>query len=490
MKTVNLKSIVTIFEHYKKDFPDAKRLKLWNTDIKVTDLETLKFLISSIYKIESKINIKNFNDFYIGYSIPQIGKEFDLLRFTEKEILNIELKTEITHKIEHQLIKNKYYLKFLNKKLFLYTYVAKENKIYKLTEENKLIETTLQELIDILKKQQTAITENLNNYFIPSNYLISPFSKTKEFLNNEYFLTQEQEEIEKNILTNITNSEKHFLITGSAGSGKTLLTYHLAKKLNEENKKVGLIHMGNLNNGHLRLNKFGWNICSIKLWSLIFRKDIPDVVIIDEVQRANDRKQFSEIINKIKENKIVLIMSGDKNQTLRDGEGWAIEWKNINIYKLHEKIRTNKELAYFITVLFDLNRIHHIKPKDKNINIVYFENLLEAKEYILNKHDYTYISYTPNTGNYGEYCEMHQLNFAEVGTAHQVIGQEFENVITILDKNFYYDKNNRLQANKVTHNPYSLRKMFFQQITRAINKLEIVVVGNIELYNKIMNIFE
>ena len=104
--------------------------------------------------------------------------------------------------------------------------------------------------------------------------------------------------------------------------------------------------------------------------------------------------------------------------------------------------------------------------------------------------NYTYILYTPNTGNYGNLCEMHRLNFAKSNTAHQVIGQEFENVITILDKNFYYDENERLWANKVTYNPYSLRKMFFQQITRAINKLEIVVIENIELCRKIVSIFE
>ena len=112
---------------------------------------------------------------------------------------------------------------------------------------------------------------------------------------------------------------------------------------------------------------------------------------------------------------------------------------------------------------------------------MYFENLEDAKQYILNKKNYTYISYTPNTGNYGNRCEMHRLNFLKSNTAHQVIGQEFENVITVLDKNFYYDENERLWANKVTYNPYSLRKMFFQQITRAINKLEIVDNGEIIL---------
>ena len=87
-------------------------------------------------------------------------------------------------------------------------------------------------------------------------------------------------------------------------------------------------------------------------------------------------------------------------------------------------------------------------------------------------------------------CDAHKYDFSTIGTSHQVIGQEFENVITVLDSHFYYDEDDILKARKITHNPYSPLKMFFQQITRAINKLEIVVVGNIELYNKIVQIFE
>ena len=92
MKTVNLKSLTTIFKYYKKEDPDIKCLKFWNREIKRTDLESLNILLQNIYENEPGINISNFNDFYIGYTIPQIGKEFDLLRFTNKSILNIELK--------------------------------------------------------------------------------------------------------------------------------------------------------------------------------------------------------------------------------------------------------------------------------------------------------------------------------------------------------------------------------------------------------------
>jgi hypothetical protein len=52
---------------------------------------------------------------YLDYSIPQISKEFDLLRFSESEILNVEFKSRPIpiNKIENQLIQNKYYLSSL-----------------------------------------------------------------------------------------------------------------------------------------------------------------------------------------------------------------------------------------------------------------------------------------------------------------------------------------------------------------------------------------
>ena len=39
--------------------------------------------------------ISSFDGFYVGYTIKQIGKEFDLLRFGSDNILNIEIKSEL-----------------------------------------------------------------------------------------------------------------------------------------------------------------------------------------------------------------------------------------------------------------------------------------------------------------------------------------------------------------------------------------------------------
>lgn len=492
MKTVNLKSLVEIYEHNKKDY--SKRLGYFNfcnEEIKIIDIETLKIFMSET--IFAKMPISFFNDFYFNYSIPQIGKEFDLLRFTDNSILNIELKSEYTIKIQKQLIKNKYYLKFLDKSIYLYTYVEEDRSLWKLNDNNELIQCNLEELISILKRQikDGIITEDPDKIFIPSNYLISPFNKTQEFISGEYFLTNEQEEVEKNIEKSINNGHRYFLITGDAGSGKTLLTYNIAKRYIESGHSVSLIHVGNLNNGHTVLCKdFKWNIYSIKNWKNIFETNTPDLVIIDEVQRMNNKKQFNEIILNISKNSSILIMSGDKKQTLSNNEGWAIEVSNVKRFELTGKIRTNKELANFIKVLLDLKRKHHINVSNQNIYISFFNNIQEAKQYIQSKTNYSYISYTPNTGFYSPLCDAHKYNFSNIGSSHQVVGQEFENVITILDHHFYYDEDDVLKARKITHNPYSPLKMFFQQITRAINKLEIVVVGNIELYNKIEEIFQ
>lgn len=492
MKSINLKSLVEIYEHNKLTHcPKKQYFNFMGNEIKIVDIETLKKFIAEM--LLAKVPVNFFNDFYFGYSIPQIGKEFDLLKFTNNSVLNIELKSKYTKNIQKQLIKNKYYLKFLNKEMHLYTYVAQDNTLWKLNNNDDLIQCNFQEIVKILEKitNDKLINVDPDNIFIPSNYLISPFSKTQEFIKGEYFLTKEQEEIEKKIETSINKGSKYFLITGQAGSGKTLLTYNIAKKSMESGLNVSIIHVGNLNNGHLiLLNDFDWNIYAIKNWQTIFTMGSPDLIIIDEVQRMNNKNQFKEIISNISKNNSILIMSGDKAQTLGNNEGWAIDVSSVEKFELKGKVRTNKELANFIIVLLDLKRKHHVEISSQNINISFFDELKDAKQYIQTKTNYTYISYTPNTGLYSPLCNAHKYNFSEVGTSHQVVGQEFENVITILDPHFYYDENDMLKARKITHNPYSPLKMFFQQITRAINKLEIVVVKNIELYNRIMQIFE
>src|SRR5690606_14618958 len=101
------------------------------------------------------------------------------------------LKSENTgDKIINQLIKNEYYLKFLEKDLYLFTYVSSENKLYKLNECNTLEEESIETLTKILSSQECNNLLGLDSQFDPSKYLVSPFNSTTSFINGEYFLTQ------------------------------------------------------------------------------------------------------------------------------------------------------------------------------------------------------------------------------------------------------------------------------------------------------------
>ena len=92
-------------------------------------------------------------------------------------------------------------------------------------------EIDFHELCDDLSSQKIMYLNHIDEVFEPSNYLISPFNSTDRFINEEYFLTIQQEEICKAIQKQLADKTTNFIaLTGGAGTGKTLLTYHIAKK--------------------------------------------------------------------------------------------------------------------------------------------------------------------------------------------------------------------------------------------------------------------
>lgn len=497
MKAINLKSLINIYLANDDALPKEYINFIgedYGLEVKKYELNVLKNLIKYIEE-NNKISLNEYNYFYLGYKIPQIGKEFDLLRFDDENILNIEYKREVAdiQILKEQLIKNKYYLQFLMKSMILIGYIQKNNELYILRENNELEELSINEFIEILNSNEKCKELDLNNIFKASNYLISPFNKTEQFIKDQYFLTKHQEEIMQEIMKYINKGRKLFLIQGDAGTGKTLLTYHLAKELKRKDNNVALIHCAQINNGQYKLiNDYKWNIYPIKNYSSLFEKRF-DVLIIDEVQRIKI-EQFRLIKKYIDDNNTILILSGDRKQILRNGEGGIIEIlenEYLNKFSMTKKIRTNKELADFISVMLDLSKLNNKKLSKKNINITYFNSYEEANKYILTKKNFSFINYTstlyPEKGQVG--FERMDYNRNTVGNPHRVIGQEFENVGVLIDKHFYYD-NNKLKAHTMYNNVYSPKDMLYQAITRVIQTLEIIVVENIEVFKILVNIFD
>jgi nicotinamide riboside kinase len=489
LKHINIISLIQAYDTLEYE-EYQKLLNYHNIEVKDKEVDDLKSLITILNDRDGIQSI--FNQFYVGYKIPQISKEFDLLRFGKDSIINIELKNSSTEeKILKQLKQNKYYLSFLTKEVHNFTFVKNMKKLYQLNND-KLKKVNFIDLAKLLYEQEVNNIDDIDKLFNPSDYLVSPFNSTEKFIGNKYFLTHQQESIEIKIIDLLsTNDTKanFFSVTGSAGTGKTLLIYDIAKQIINDGKKVLIIHCGYLNDGHTKLNDIDdWKIIPIKYYSS-YELSNYDLIIIDEAQRIYS-KQMDNIIEKISIANGNCIFSYDKVQTLATWEeSINIEEKINNITsivkcKLSEKIRTNKNIASFIKMLFN-KKINDLEVGEGNIEISYFNNDDDTKKFlkILSNQNWEVLRFTPSQYNYEKH-EKSALPTAE--TSHRVIGQEFDNVCVVIDQCFFYNKDGQLQYSCKSY--YHPVKMLFQNITRTRKKVHVVIVNNSEILNRCLTI--
>lgn len=467
--------------------------------LKKDEAKTLKVLCDLLMSKSDRFCI--YSGYFVGYTIPQISKEFDLLRFGDDLVVNIELKGELDEDIKYEKIidqmrKNYYYLKFLNKPLKLYTYVENDY-IYKYNPEvEEITIIDAEELIDVLKNQKINTNINPDDEFIPSNYLISPFNKTKNFIKGEYFLTPHQENIKNEIIQKLQDDTcSFFCISANAGTGKTLLVYDIAKTYINKNKNILIIHSGKLNNGHELLKiKYGWNLVSISsITDCTIEKNLhdKDFIIIDEAQRTRQWQLKLLVEFCIKNNKQI-IFSYDTKQYLSNGENNDINNYllenysdlDIHLYKLTNRIRTNKNMASFI-----LNLMKKGYSNDnldyQNISIEYFDDYRDVKQYIdslTTQFNWQAITFTSSQYNHES---LKLISLMCHTNAHDVIGQEFEKVVLVMNDTFFYDSFGKLQCQK---NYYSAMGMLYQIVTRVVSELKIIVLDNPTLYQDILAI--
>ena len=490
MRNINILSII---EAYRK-LSNTLFQKLMNSygitsGIKNYELNGIESFVDELLKANNNISIVN--RYYLGYSIPQIGKEFDLLRFGHNYIINIEIKTESSiEKILKQQQKNKYYLSFLDKPLHIYTFISNENKLYKLVIRNngdEIEEITFNELCNILMSQEVVTFNNIDDLFNPSDYLVSPFNSPEKFMSEGYFLTVQQEQIYKEIQTKLSDTATNFIaLTGGAGTGKTLLTYHIAKETIQRGKKVLILHCAPLNSGHqILMDEYNWSIYMPKYAPNTIDFDL---IIIDEAQRMYPY-QFDKYIKEVRTLNKKCIFSYDEKQYLRDNEKQYHTKERIEKellctpYKLTDKIRTNKEIAYFIRQLFNIKK--NIPNIDyTNIELTYCKDCYSAKLLLqeLLERGWKTPNYTPGTRSFFHY-EAYLSNDTE--SAHSVVGQEFNNVVVVIDESFKYNSQGDLIADNTY---YSQRQMLYHIITRTRKKLHIVIINNEVMLNRCIDI--
>ncbi len=491
MKAVNLYQFIDSWKSLETsiflDYINYMRVGSAQNGVRESEMKDISCFTD--YMLQNEICVGNCDGFFINYSIPQIGKEFDLLRFGENYILNVEIKRNSSfEKIEKQLKRNYYYLKFSDVPIKLFTFIANTKDLYQL-KSDKIEKANISELIDSINSQAIFDSVNPDTIFDPIRYLVSPFNSTRKFMEEDYFLTKQQEEIKNQVMQSIDlRVKRNISISGKAGTGKTLLTYDIAKNSIRNGFKVLILHCAQLNEGqHYLISNYGWNICQARDGIL---KDFNefDVIIVDEAQRARP-SQFNTIVNKLSFSNAICIFSHDKNQCLNNYEishdisNQILSLCN-NSFNLTNKIRTNKEIADFITRLFDSKSIYNITAYP-NVSLSYCSDQRKA-QYILkslSKKGWKVPKYTPGTRSSFHY---EKYGIPEEDSVHAVIGQEYDFIVGVIDSHFYYDKNNTLQSKNDGY--YSQRQMLFQILTRTRKNLHILVLDNPEIFERCIEI--
>ena len=463
--------------------------------IRVSEIEIIKIIVKIFISLHA--DKKCFDNWIYSFSIPQISKEFDLLKIGKNGVtLNLELKEQVVDadRILKQLKQNRYYLANVAHTIYSYTYVQiDENhyKIYKLYNDN-LIESSFEDIISDLANISEAVSEDIEKLFHPKDYLISPINTPDRFLAEEFFLTNQQEAIKKEVLDKF-NDNGLWGIQGEAGTGKTLLLYDVARSLSSA-YLVCIIHSGILDKGHMMLNSklSRVKIIEAKNATRVSLEEF-DVVCVDESQRLYS-STLTDILD-LYDGKLIkgCIFSYDyfqclsKKEVKRNIPAKLRERCDFIEKKLSDRIRTNKVISSFIRTMLRLNDVS-LKPMNYDcIDILYANNFQESDRLLKMYRDmgYKFITFTPS-----QFVSNGIDHYSDNTNSHHVIGQEFDDVVIILDNNFRYSEKGDLEGKEHPNPDYLFPRLFYQNISRARERLCIIVLNNPKMFRKLLQIKE
>ena len=496
MKAINIYTYSRIQEDMATEFENILSKRSKKLKVKPQEFDAIRSLVNMLLGIG--VEIKDFEIFFLSFTIEQIGKEFDLIKLDKDNlVLNIELKSEEVgvEAIQNQLEKNRYYLKHLAPDVRLYTFVETGKELYKYTSKGLQL-VGVEDLKDTMQLFQESLGENLESLFQANSYLISPLNSHQKFMYGDYFLTNQQHDIKKKIVDLILLNDKEYVlgITGKAGTGKTLLLYDIIKEIAERGENCYSIHSGILCDGH-RILSAKWDNVTIFSAKELNGDGVENLkryqfIFVDESQRIYS-STFEKIIKEVISESKTVIFAYDYAQSLSITE----EERNIPAklqkidgfveYTLSDKIRTSKEIASFTRTMMNLNNRARGYMDYSDIDVLFANNTEEAKR-LINLYDekgYIFISYTQSM-YYRNSIDLYPNNY----DTHHVIGQEYDKVMIMMDKNFRYDKERRIQGKEHPNPDLLFYKLLYQGISRAREKLCVLIVENYKLFSHILNI--
>lgn len=483
---INLVSLRQACDACQPYDPELFHVYLDNFGIRLRKRQEREDIMRFIDMVTKEADPGELNDFYVGYTIPQISKEFDLLRIGRNYILNIEIKHIGPYeRIRKQLLQNRYYLLALKPGVRIFSYIASTGEIYGIDERSAEVQPMAAEaLIRAIREQEVEKVVDLDRLFSPKRYLVSPLSSPEKFINQYYFLTNHQEEIKKDVLRSFARGDvKCALISGTAGTGKTLLVYDISLHYKREHRReVHLVHCGPLSEGHRYLRSRGWNIHEIGDYGEALRAADRSggLVVFDEAQRIR-REVIIDIFGRMPSIDAKFIFAYDPKQYISNAENRGELFSRLRVphisHTLKTTIRTNREIASFINKLLDLRRINHDPHiRYHNIHLQYFDDAEALRKFLrhLREREGWEVLHYPDRAD--------RTDRAEDGAARGVqtiIGLEFDKVAVVINEHFYY-QHGRLHS-RGRPAEYPMHQMLFQQMTRTREELFIVIYRNLEL---------
>ncbi len=482
MKALNLFSFTRVQNDYATEYMNMLAARTHKGKVKAHEFESVKQLTEAL--LEYQVSVELLDGFFYSYVINQIGKEFDLVKIEkDRLVLNIELKSEPVEleEIEKQLRQNQYYLGFAAPEIRLFTFIGLTGELYRL-DGDELVEAEMSDLIKAMEGFEHYLTDDIEKLFEPKQFLISPFNDPDKFLNGKYFLTQQQQEIREHIIdTIISNEETCFLfgITGSAGTGKTLLLYDIARTLGWENYPCCIIHSGRLSDGHKYLNQYWKNVDLFPVRKLEDEEDSwlenYDFIFMDEAHRSSP-EAVDRVVRYARSSDAVVIFSYDLEPWLsmterqQDIPAYLGRLEDFHEWTLSKRIRTSVEIATFYKNMLDLKNIPRGNVDYSDIDVIFAKDEEEA-------------------GKLVHFYEKHlNYKYPNHEDRRPVVGQEFDNVLIVMDENFYYDVDGHMHSRDRSTSETEVHKLMYQNITRTRYKLCVLVVRDYRLFQTIAGI--
>ena len=430
--------------------------------------------------------------FFFSYVIEHIGKEFDLLKISADGscALNIELKSEDigAERIRKQLEQNRYYLSHASGTIYSFTYVMDTGTLYSLNEKGYFHSCPAADLVRILHRPalQTPLAEGIDRFFRSSDYLISPVSMPEKFLQGQYFLTNQQFDFKRRILEHLSEQPLPVVsITGSGGTGKTLLLFDLALALSRKNR-VLIVHAGPLRRGHRLLDE------RLKNVDILSADDLPEdssfgkysCLLADEADHVQE-SVLEHLFSLAWTAHIPVICAYDPHQLVStmlyadederrgfppvSSSAALIERSSTLSLAFTGNIRINRPVYSFLHTLFCL-KDRAGTPDYSCIDIVFAGTRRELSPLIRYYTDRGYQWIRPDAG---------------ADATASVIALEYEKILLVLDEEYFYDESGHLH---VKNDEEARLRFLYECLSRTRENLCLVVMGNEPLFRQVLQI--